>query len=113
MLGKPAPGPICPCVKILTSIPGCIFQQVQLSFQAGIQHGAADAVLPQATGQSRNPARRLAGLGDGGVDQKKMGDGLPPLWAESHFLVSGFIHEGDRLQAAEIRFAAELGYPES
>ena len=79
ILRKPAPCPICPGVKVLTTLPRLFFQKMQLSFQAGIQDGATDAVLPQAAGQSRNTGRRLAGLGNGGMDQEKMGDGKSPF----------------------------------
>jgi hypothetical protein len=43
-------------------------------------------VLPQAAGQSRNPARRLASLGDGGVDEQDVGDGFSPCIGENRFL---------------------------
>jgi hypothetical protein len=86
MLRKPAARPDRPRVKILT-IPACrIFQQVQLAFQAGVQHGAPDAVLPQAAGQPRNPARRLAGLGNGGVDEQDVGDFLYPFISGDVFM---------------------------
>jgi hypothetical protein len=86
MLRKPATRPIRPRVKILTSIPGHIFQQVQLAFQACVQHGKPDAVLPQAAGQPRYPARRLAGLGDGGVDEQDVGDFLYPFISGDVFM---------------------------
>jgi hypothetical protein len=68
MLREPAPGTVRPGVKFLTRGSGRLFEESQLAFQVCIQDGAPDAVLPQAAGQPRNPARRLTGLGDGGVD---------------------------------------------
>jgi hypothetical protein len=78
VLREPAPGPVRPGVKYLTGRSGRLFEESQLAFQVCIQDGAPDAVLPQAAGQPRNPARRLAGLCDGGVDEKKAGDGCSP-----------------------------------
>jgi hypothetical protein len=78
MLRKPAPGPVRPGVKYLTGGSGCLSEESQLALQVCIQNGAPDAVLPQAAGQPCNPARRLTGLGDGGVDEKNVGDGCSP-----------------------------------
>jgi hypothetical protein len=68
MLREPAPGPVRPGVKYLTGGSSHLSEQSQLAFQVCIQDGAPDIVLSQTAGQPRNPARRLAGLGDGGVD---------------------------------------------
>ncbi len=78
VLREPAPGPVRPGVKYLTGRSGRLFEESQLAFQVCIQDGAPDAVLPQAAGQPRNPTRGLAGLGDGGLDEKKVGDGPTP-----------------------------------
>jgi hypothetical protein len=86
MLREPAPGPVRPGVKYLTGGSGRLSEESQLAFQVCIQDGAPDAVLPKAAGQPRNPARRLAGLGDGGVDQKKVGDGFSPYFGGTQFI---------------------------
>ena len=101
MLREPAPGSVCPGVKFLTRGSGRLFEESQLAFQVCIQNGATDAVLPQAAGQPRNPARRLTGLGDGGVDQKKVGDGFSPyiISSELQFQVRELQPQGYRLQA--------------
>jgi hypothetical protein len=62
----------------MTGGSGYLSEESQLAFQVCIQDGAPDAVLPQAAGQPRNPARRLAGLGNRGVDQKKVSDVFSP-----------------------------------
>jgi len=98
MLREPAPGPVRPGVKYLTGRSCRLSEESQLAFQVCIQDGVPDAVLPQTAGQPRNPARRLAGLGDGGVDQKKVGDGSVSFTsAKSCFLAGGFyLLAGDR-----------------
>ena len=68
MLWEPAPGPVRPGVKYLTGGSGHLSEESQLAFQVCIQDGAPDIVLPQTARQPRNPARRLAGLRDGGMD---------------------------------------------
>ncbi len=49
-----------------------------MAFQVRVQDGTADPVFLQAAGQPRDTARRLAGLGDGGVDEQEVFDGLSP-----------------------------------
>jgi hypothetical protein len=101
MLRKPATRPIRPRVKIPTIPASRIFQQVQLAFQVGIENGAPNAMRPQATSQSRNPARRLAGLGDGGVDEKEVGDGLPPFVSKRGFAIC-CLRRNDRMRVSGI-----------
>jgi hypothetical protein len=78
MLREPAPGPVRPGVKYLTGGSSHLSEQSQLAFQVCIQDGAPHIVLPQAAGQPRNPARRFTGLGNGGVDEKDVGDDRSP-----------------------------------
>ncbi len=91
MLREPAPGPVRPSVKYMTGGSGRLSEESQLAFQVCIQDGAPDAVLPQTAGQPRNPARRLAGLGDRGVDQKNVGDGFSPCIGGTYLISWQFL----------------------
>ena len=98
MLREPAPGPARPGVKFPAGVLPRLPEKIQLAFEVCVQDGAPDAMLPQATGQPRNPARRLAGLGHGGVDEQDVGDGSVSFTsAKSCFLAGGFyLLAGDR-----------------
>lgn len=86
MLGEPAPGTVCPGVKFMTGGSGRLFEEGHLTFQVCIQDGAPHIVLPQAAGQPCNPARRLAGLRDGGMDQEKVGDVFSPYFGGTQLI---------------------------
>jgi hypothetical protein len=103
MLRKPATRPIRPRVKIPTIPASRIFQQVQLAFQVGIENGAPNAMRPQAASQSRNSTWRLAGLGDGGVDEKEVGDGLPPFVSKRGFAIC-CLRRNDRMRVSGLGY---------
>lgn len=78
MLRQP---PACPCrpgVDVPAGRLGGFGQEVQLPLQVGVQDGASDPMRLQAAGQPCDAARRLAGLGDGGVDEQDVSDGSAP-----------------------------------
>jgi hypothetical protein len=90
MLRQP---PACPCrpgVNVPAGRLGGFGQEAQLPLQVGVQDGAPDPMRLQAAGQPREAARRLAGLGDGGVDEQDVSDGSAPCSAE-RFLRSACI----------------------